>query len=245
MAIDKILKPKNKYKLVRLGDLHDGGYLIGENSLTNTETLISFGIEDNWQFEKEFQIINSNSKIKCYDDKSILKYIVKKFIIEFFLLPYYFRLNFIKYFKNIIDFLKIRKKIDFIQKKISYDDLKEILINIKNNNIFLKIDIEGSEYRILEEIIENQNKIIGLVIEFHDFDYHKNIIYDFCKKLNLSLIHIHPNNFSPRDKNGDPLVIELTFERNPRIVDDNLVLPHELDMKNNPLENDIELTFKL
>ena len=244
MAIDKILKPKNKYKLVRLGDLHDGGYLIGENSLTNTETLISFGIEDNWQFEKEFQIINSNAKIKCYDDKSILKYIVKKFIIEFFLLPYYFRLNFIKYFKNIIYFLKIRKKIEFIQKKISYDDLKEILINIKNNNIFLKIDIEGSEYRVLEEIIENQSKIIGLVIEFHDFDYHKNIIYDFCKKLNLSLIHIHPNNFSPRDKNGDPLVIELTFERNPRIVDDNLVLPHELDMKNNPLESDIELTFK-
>lgn len=244
MAIDKVLKPKKKYKLVRLGGLHDGGYLIGENSLTNTETLISFGIEDNWQFEKEFQIININSKIKCYDDKSILKYIVKKFFIEFFLLPYYFRLNFIKYFKNIIDFLKIRKKIDFIQKKISYDDLKEILINIKNNNIFLKIDIEGSEYRVLEEIIENQSKIIGLVIEFHDFDYHKNMIYDFCKKLNLSLIHIHPNNFSPRDKNGDPLVIELTFERNPTIVDGNLVLPHELDMKNNPLESDIELTFK-
>jgi hypothetical protein len=244
MAINKLLKPKKKYKLVRLGGLHDGGYLIGENSLKNTETLITFGIEDNWQFEKEFKIININSKIKCYDDKSILKYIVKKFIIELFLLPYYFRLNFIKYFKNIIDFLKIRKKIDFIQKKISYDDLKEILINIKNNNIFLKIDIEGSEYRVLEEIIENQSKITGLVIEFHDFDYHKNIIYDFCKKLNLSLIHIHPNNFSPRDKNGDPLVIELTFERNPTIVDDNLVLPHELDMKNNPLENDIELTFK-
>ena len=44
MAIDKVLKPKKKYKLVRLGGLHDGGYLIGENSLTNTETLISFGI---------------------------------------------------------------------------------------------------------------------------------------------------------------------------------------------------------
>jgi len=244
MAIDKVLKPKKKYKLVRLGSLNDGGYLVGENSLKNAETLISFGIEDNWQFEKDFQITNMNSKVKCFDDKSILKYLVKKFIIELFLLPYYRRLNFIKYFKNIINFLKIRKKIDFIQKKISYDDLKNIFIDIKNDNIFLKIDIEGSEYRILEEIIENQSRIIGLVIEFHDFDYHKNIIYDFCKKLNLSLIHIHPNNFSPKDKNGDPLVIELTFERNPRIVDDNLVLPHELDMKNNPLESDIELTFK-
>ena len=117
MAINKLLKPKKKYKLVRLGGLHDGGYLIGENSLKNTETLITFGIEDNWQFEKEFKIININSKIKCYDDKSILKYIVKKFIIELFLLPYYFRLNFIKYFKNIIDFLKIRKKLILFKKR--------------------------------------------------------------------------------------------------------------------------------
>ena len=141
MAIDKVLKPRKKYKLVRLGSLHDGGYLVGENSLKNAETLISFGIEDNWQFEKDFQVININSKIKCFDDKSIFKYLVKKFIIELFLLVYYRRLNFIKYFENIIDFLKIRKKIDFIQKKISYNDIKEIFTDIKNNNIFLKIDI--------------------------------------------------------------------------------------------------------
>ena len=147
MAIDKVLKPKKKYKLVRLGSLNDGGYLVGENSLKNAETLISFGIEDNWQFEKDFQITNMNSKVKCFDDKSILKYLVKKFIIELFLLPYYRRLNFIKYFKNIINFLKIRKKIDFIQKKISYDDLKNIFIDIKNDNIFL-----GNMFSLLNKI---------------------------------------------------------------------------------------------
>ena len=75
MAIDPLLKPKKKYKLIRLGGLHDGGYLVGENSLNNTETLISFGTEDNWQFEKEFKIMNNKSEINCYDDKSILKYL--------------------------------------------------------------------------------------------------------------------------------------------------------------------------
>ncbi len=244
MALDSLLKPKKKYKLIRLGGINDGGYLIGENSLKGAETLISFGIEDNWQFEKEFQIMNSKTKVKCYDDKSILKYLIKKFITEIIFLPYYLRLNFIKYFLNIIDFIKIKKKINFFQKKIFYGDLEEIIINTESNNIFFKIDIEGSEYRVLEEIIKNQNKIIGLIIEFHDFDYHKNEIYNFCKRFNLSLIHIHPNNFSPKDKNGDPLVMELTFEKNPTILDDNLVLPHELDMKNNPLNEDIELIFK-
>ncbi len=71
MAIDLILKPKKKYKLIRLGSLYDGGYLVGENSLKNAENLISLGIEDNWQFEKEFKIINNQTKINCYDDKSI------------------------------------------------------------------------------------------------------------------------------------------------------------------------------
>ena len=244
MAIDKVLKPKKKYKLVRLGSLNDGGYLVGENSLKNAETLISFGIEDNWQFEKDFQITNMNSKVKCFDDKSILKYLVKKFIIELFLLPYYRRLNFIKYFKNIINFLKIRKKIDFIQKKISYDDLKNIFIDIKNDNIFLKIDIEGHEYRILDDLLLNQKKIIGLVIEFHDCDLHLEKIIKFLSSFNLTLVHVHGNNFAERDLNGDIIVLELTFSKNPIQVNDICVLPNKLDMPNCHNKSEVILNFK-
>lgn len=245
MTIDLMLKPKKKFKLNRLGGSNDGGYLVGENSLKKAKTLISFGIDDNWQFEKDFKTKNIDCEIKCYDNKPILKFLIKKLIIELIFLPYRRRFYFIKYFNNIIDFLRIRKKINFYQKKIFYNDLNEILKNtISNNNIFLKIDIEGSEYRILDEIIKNQEKIIGIVIEFHDFDYHKNIIYDFCKKLNLDLTHIHPNNFAPKDKYGDPTVIELTFEREPIIIGDNPTFPNELDMKNNSSEKDINLFFK-
>ena len=244
MTINLILKPKKHYKLKRIGGDSDGGYLVGENSLKKTKILISLGIEDNWQFEKEFQIKNNKIRVQCYDDKSILRYLIKKFIIELIFSPWNYRLNFIKYFKNIIEFHKIKKKINFFQKKIFYYDLKKILQNIKNNNIFLKIDIEGTEYRILEEIIENQKKIVGLVIEFHDFDYHKKMVYNFCKRLNLNLIHIHPNNFGVKDKNGDPTVLELTFEKNPIILGNNCILPHKFDMKNNPLKEDISLVFK-
>ena len=38
--------------------------------------------------------------------------------------------------------------------------------------------------------------------------------------------------------------IELTFEKIPIVMNDNLLLPHELDMRNNPLEKDIKLNFK-
>ena len=246
MSIDTILKPKKEFKLIRLGGPNDGGYLIGENSLIKTDTLISFGIEDNWQFEKDFKTQNPKCNIYCYDDKNILKYLIKKFIIELIFLPNRRRLDFIKYFKNIIDFLTIRKKINFFQKKIFYNDLNVILDGSNlTNNIFLKIDIEGSEYRILNDIIQNQEKITGIVIEFHDFDYHRNVIYNFCSKLDLDLVHIHPNNYAPIDTDGDPTVIELTFERNPIAIGANPVFPHKLDMKNYSLEKDIELFFKL
>jgi hypothetical protein len=250
MPLEKIFKPLKKYKLKRVGGAHDGGYLIGENSLKKSETLISFGINDDWRFEKEFKTYNIHAKIQCYDDKPILKYLIHKFFSEIIFLLYHRRSCFIKYFKNILEFLKIRKKIFFFQKKIFYGDLNLILTNISDNNIFLKIDIEGSEYRVLNEIIENQKRIIGIVIEFHDIDYHRNKIIDFCKRLELKLIHIHPNNFAPKDKNGDPTIMELTFERNPILEEkeewenDHVTFPHKLDMKNYPLGEDIDLIFE-
>jgi len=34
------------------------------------------------------------------------------------------------------------------------------------------MDIEGGEYRILDNLIKHQDKICGIVIEFHDIDLH-------------------------------------------------------------------------
>ena len=39
-------------------------------------------------------------------------------------------------------------------------------MNLNEKN-FLKIDIEGSEYEIIEDIIDHSQKISVLIIEFH------------------------------------------------------------------------------
>ena len=243
MTIPSVLKPKKEYKLIRVGNNFDGGYLVGSTSLQHAEILISFGICDDWTFEKDFRLKNNKCEIFCYDDKLILKFLLKKFIKSIFFLR---NLSFIKYAYKIIDFYKTKKTrvINFVQKKISYNDLEKILSKITNNNIFLKIDIEGSEYRLLDEILLNQTKLIGIVIEFHDFDYHRNIICNFVERLDLNLIHIHPNNYCCFDRNNDPNVLELTFEKNPVIIGNNYVHPHKLDMKNNPFGQDIFLNFE-
>ena len=57
--------------------------------------------------------------------------------------------------------------------------------------IFIKMDIEGSEYRLLDDILKYASDISGLVIEFHDVDLHQERILNFIQKLPLTLVHIH------------------------------------------------------
>ena len=244
MALPIFFKPKKKYSLIRVGKDFDGGYLVGKNTILKSNILISFGINDDWSFEKDFKNINLEARVLCYDDKPILKYLFKKLIISTIFLFSHFNLN--KVFiliKNIFCFLKDKKELTFIKKKISYGDLKEIIKDIKSDSIFLKIDIEGFEYRILEEILFYQKKFTGIIIEFHDIDYHKDLIKNFINKLNLNLVHIHPNNNSLVDYNNDPTCVEITFEKKPVESEGAPNLPNELDMKNDPKKKDVLLNF--
>ena len=60
----------------------------------------------------------------------------------------------------------------------------------------------------------------------------------------MHLTHIHPNNFAILDKNKNPTVIELTFERFPEIIGMSARLPNKKDQKCDPSKNDINIRFK-
>ena len=72
MSLPLFLKPKGYYEILRVGPNKDGGYLVGKKSLVNSKYLISFGIFDDWIFEKDFLIIPNNRDmhwslmIMCY-----------------------------------------------------------------------------------------------------------------------------------------------------------------------------------
>ena len=242
MPFHKILKPKYNYDLIRIGRDNDGGYLVEKKSFENTECLISLGINDDWSFEEDF--LKKNIIIKCFDDELDEKFLLKKIINHFIF--FFSNSNNFSLLKNCISnyfsFLRIKKKIQFNKKKISYNDLNKILSQ-ETNNIFLKIDIEGHEYRILDDLLLNQKKIIGLVIEFHDCDLHLEKIIKFLNSFNLTLVHIHGNNASIRDLNGDIVVLELTFSKNPIQVSDICVLPNKLDMPNFHNKSEVILNF--
>ena len=87
---------------------------------------------------------------------------------------------------------------------------------IKNHNLnnkikILKIDIEGDEYKVLEDVKNVETHLDHLIIEFHHVKKNLSTIEMFVKKNKLlKLIHIHGNNYSPVRK-GVPETLEMTF----------------------------------
>ena len=41
-------------ELARLGSIDDGGYVVPKQTILSSELLVSLGISDNWDFEKDF-----------------------------------------------------------------------------------------------------------------------------------------------------------------------------------------------
>ena len=228
--------------MVRLGSKHDGGYIIADGF--DYDLFISCGIGQDVTFEESFLDIH---KIKC-----------------------------VAFDGTIETFPYNRNDIEWIPKNVGYfntektTNLKEYMQGSKK--IFLKMDIEGSEFNWIESMKETElDNISQIAIEIHwPFDIYR---MNMLKKLNNThyIIHIHGNNYCDRDipkgmKSGRtydgtvtinnpglptiklPEVLELTYI-NKKLIDNLLVqikeiqFPTYLDFPNNPSAPDIQFSI--
>ena len=211
------LQPKVSVKLRRLGSKNDGGYFVPKKIIPLTENLICFGLGFNWDFEKDFLKYNKFCKLITYDHTVTYFSLIKNFfqnlffsiryrkepgkifkLIDYFLFFYGYRAI---HKKNKIGYTNIKK-----QKQI---DLDKVLKNKKK--IFLKIDIESDEYKILDKIIKYQKDILCLVIEFHKIGDNLKKLKKFYKKFKLVNCNTCPNNSSGLDNKNNTKTIEVTF----------------------------------
>jgi len=216
------LKPvfTNKKNLMRLGPKRDGGYIIDRRIIDKIELIVTCGLSDDWSFEKHFLKYNNKVYVHAYDHTVDSYFWVKRFFKDIFHFFLFRKLSFhkIKSIFRYFDYIHFfRGNNRHFKTKISNKNIKckSTTINtiIKDKkNILLKIDIEGSEYNILNDIIKNHEKIIFLIIEFHSIKKNLTKIYKFVSQLNsLKIMHIHGNNINKVDKNGYPYALELCF----------------------------------
>ena len=258
--LPKYLKPfhiDNEH-LIRIGPKLDGGYILDKRIVHITKKIITCGLNDDWEFEKHFSKINSSCEVLAYDHTVNKKFWIERFkkdILHFFLFKKIRLRKIISIFKyyDYINFFKNKNK--HYELKISDKNIKnkEITINeiLKDHdNLILKIDIEGDEYNILNQILKNSKKINALLIEFHDIQKNMHLIKKFIEQSNkLKLVHIHANNYQCIDKDLDPSVIELTFTNIEKIRFEQIITKKKypienLDYKNSHRKDDYTLKFE-
>lgn len=198
---------------IRVGKDYDGGYIIADIPNIQYKLLLSGGIDTDITFEEQF--INKYNITQCFAFDASIESLPNE-----------------------------NNKITFIKKYIgntNNDDTTDLhdIIN-SNSNIFLKMDIEGSEIPWIETLTDDQlNKFEQMTIEFHrPFSIRESNVFNKLNKYH-TLIHFHPNNCcGVRNHNNIiiPNIFECTylhkkyFTYPPELNQMNI--PHILDMKN-------------
>lgn len=210
----------------RMGRPYDGGYVISELP-GGYDAMISGGIANDISFEKAFL---DRYHVPCLA------------------------------FDGTIERLPEHDpRITFIRKNLGKEE-SETLSNLQTSmepysDIFMKIDIEGHEFRLFPTFSEDQmKKIKQLVVEIHtpgDIqlypDYFKGLsdithdhMFEMLKQINHThtLVHLHPNNVCKTHWVENvmlPNVFECTFIRNDVVSEkqpNTKFIPQSIDMPN-------------
>src|ERR1700730_12393811 len=91
-------RPQRRDDLVRCGSPNDGGYVLSQRIIQNTQFLIGLGVYTNWQFEEEFSR-TAHCAVNCYDHSAGLQFLIRlsfKYLISLAFSPSIGKLRYIK-----------------------------------------------------------------------------------------------------------------------------------------------------
>jgi hypothetical protein len=194
----ELLKRYNSldHSKIRIGRDNDGGYVILDG--LNYDLMISCGINNDDSFEHDF--LNHHKGVSC-----------------------------LAYDGTVNDIPNFHDRIQFVKKNISNEN-SDFLTNLhdvvgSNNNIFLKMDIEGSEYPWLHCMPKKYlRKMSQIVIEFHSkccgIDYftpYTNSAFESLLGTHY-LVHLHGNNCMSKSLYGEKEVFIGTSKTSKKII---------------------------
>lgn len=253
------LRPVSCGRLVRIGNANDGGYVVPVEAVKRARALVSFGLRFDWSFERDFRKLNPAVTIHCYDHtvsrRSALLFSVTQLLRFFFTL----RTRALRDSFTWFDYqLFFRRDTVHFKQRIWRDrgrnsvTVKDVFARIRGKMpVFLKVDIEGGEYRVLDDILVHADEIDAMAIEFHDVDILPELFNECIGRIRqkFHIVHIHGNNFAGLAPFNFPSAPEITF-LNKRLFTaepspSQFRYPvRDLDSPNDPKTPDYELVFE-
>lgn len=194
-------------------------------SILKSESFISLGLGENWSFEEAISKLKKSATIVVYDDTVSLTFFVRKAIngLIKFALGRDSKSNLQERLKRLLNysfFWMNDSNHKHHKTHITKETFEEVLSRHPNKTaIGLKVDIEGSEWEILESIASHQSRFEFILMEIHDFDGHESQLRRFLHEMeaNFYLGHLHANNFASLGENGFPSVFEITLVKAIRV----------------------------
>jgi hypothetical protein len=211
--------------LARIGNTNDGGYVVPVKAVRAAHALLSFGLSHDWTFERDFKKHNPDAIVHCYDHTvsvwTSLQYSIGQ-LLRFFLL---FRPSALRKTLAWIDYRKFfQSEAIHFKQKISRDNGSENGIDNatiddafnripEERPVFVKMDIEGSEYHVLDDLLRHSKDIVAMAIEFHDVDTVTDQFKSLVEKIkrDFYIVHIHGNNLGGVTSFNFPIAPEITF----------------------------------
>jgi hypothetical protein len=207
--------------LARLGSPNDGGYVVPLVAVVASNALLSFGLAHDWRFERDFKKHNPGAIIHCYDPTVSLLTAFQfsvgqllRFLLRFrtrYLVRAATWIDYIVFFRANVVHFKQRIWRDRQENNTTVDDAFGRLPS--GCQVFAKLDIEGSEYRILDDLLRYSRNITSLAIEFHDVDIVTGLFNSLVEKIkrDFYIVHIHANNMGGMAPFHFPIAPEITF----------------------------------
>jgi hypothetical protein len=246
--------------LARFGNPADGGYVLPMSRIAAVDALLSFGVSNNWMLEKDLAARRPGLLIHGYDHTISRRRFGQQVLLEtakMALLQSNLR-QVVGKAKTYADYRKFfrgnrrhfRQRI--FNRAANADDatIDSVFARIPDkSHVFLKMDIEGAEYRVIPDILRYSDRIDMMAIEFHDTDPLRDI---FLKQvgqilIDFEIVHLHGNNYGTVADDGLPDFLEMSLVHR-RFVDpasrrrDRLPLAG-LDAPNAGDKPDLSMTF--
>lgn len=253
------LNPRVIDDLVRYGQGRDGGYLLPASVVAQIDAVLSFGLATDWSLEQDLAAQRDRT-IHVYDHTVGAKSFRRSLKSAFF-----------KFLGGRTSFADLRHRYStasgyprfFTGRHVHYrerafnrqDNANDATLAIafarlgEARHVFVKMDIEGGEYRLIPEIARYADRIDLLAIEFHDTDPLRPVFESQVRALleHFAIVHLHGNNIAGVAADGLPDALEITFLSTrfaiPERRRDRLPVAG-LDLPNDPLKPDLALCFR-